>query len=76
VPPRDVIEANPYNPSSLAYAGMRTSLAFRSVSTELPEHMHSFIVRDFSTLQAVEQVSYKRSGGGALGGLGDSLGWC
>ncbi|KAJ1632943.1 hypothetical protein T492DRAFT_13823 [Pavlovales sp. CCMP2436] len=56
VAPRDVIEADPHNPSSRPYAGMRTSLTFRSTSTELPEHMQSFIARDFTTLQAIEQM--------------------
>lgn len=56
--PQRFMESNPINPASRPYAGVRTSLAFRSISSEMPEHVQAFVSRDFSELKAVEEVSH------------------
>lgn len=54
--PREVAMRDPLNPASRPYAGVRTSLTFRSASAEMPAHMHAFVARDFSELKQVEEV--------------------
>ncbi|KAG8461368.1 hypothetical protein KFE25_010555 [Diacronema lutheri] len=54
--PREVAMRDPLNPASRPYAGVRTSLTFRSASAEMPAHMHAFVARDFSELKQVEEM--------------------
>jgi hypothetical protein len=54
--PHVVMETDSHTPAGKPYAGVRTSLAFRSSGAELPEHMHAFVARDYSELDTVEQM--------------------
>lgn len=64
--PSQTMLANPANPAARPYAGMRTSLAFRSGSAEMPLHMHAFVAREFSELDELERMRQRAVAANAM----------